>query len=206
VSVTQLPKAALGALALLLAGCDPEPSTACHHEGDEVLPDDLVAGTRVGDLLEPFFGEYQGTLTWETGDQTALTLAVPYEADAPYQLGNVWQCDAREVYYYSRTHITTDDGAFDNEVSMSLGRRLPNSFGDLNTVASFSAISDFEWQPSLGAKLGVNLERYSSSYLLFELDWPVTARAPTGGLLRLRGTLALDSKIQDTVQVATLSF
>ncbi len=198
-------KAALGVLALLW-GCGPEPDAVCYHEGDEVLPDERVAGTRVGDLLEPYFGEFPATLRWEAGGETALSLAVRYEADAPYKLSNVWQCEARNVYYSSATHVTTDDGAFDNDVFISLDRRLPNSGEDRETVASFSAISDFQFQPGLASRLGVDLERYSSSYVLFELDWPVTAPAPTGGLLRLRGTLALNSKTQDLIQVATLSF
>lgn len=232
--VTHVLKAALVALSLLLDACDPDPGfacpegddvlpgererfgdlllsgcdsdTACRHEGEEVLPDERVAGTRVGDLLEPFFGEFQGTLRWETGEQTGLTFAVPYEEGAPYKLSNVWECDARQVHYHSRTHITTDDGAFDSDVFMSVGRKLPNGGEDRDTITSFSAFSDFQWQPSLGAKLGVNLERYSSSYLLFELDWPVTETAPRAGLIRLRGTLAVDPEIRDTIQVATLTF
>lgn len=46
----------------------------------------------------------------------------------------------------------------------------------------------------------------ATSTVHFELDWPPGAPTPISGILRWRGTLALDGKTQDTVQVAALTF
>lgn len=208
-SCAQLAKALVATVALLAWGCRSEPEDlTCYDDGDEVMPDEEIRGIRMGDLLEPYFGDYQGTLSWATGGDTAFTLSVPYEAGTPYRLSNVWQCDVRNVYYWSDSQVTTDDGAFDNEVSMSVGANLSDTGEGAvpDTVASFSALSDFQWQPGLPDKLGVALERYKSSYVLFELDWPPGAPGPSSGILRWRGTLLLDGKTSDTVQVGTLSF
>ena len=199
-------QAALGALALSLSGCGPDSSEVCRHQNDEVSPDERVDGARVGDLLEPYFGEYPGTLGWSAGSDTAFSLVVRYEAGEPYVLGNISQCQARDVFYDSSAHVATADGAFDNDVNLSLHRKLPNGGRGPETVASFSAIPELLWQPELGSHLGVDLHRYSSSHLEFELNWPPTAAGPRDGLLLLRGTLALAGKTEDLVEVATLSF
>lgn len=200
-------KSALTMLALLLWGCGPEAEPVCYREGDEIFPDEELNGQRVGDWLESYFGEFEGTLSWAAGGETKLTLSVPYEPGTPYKLYNVWRCEARNIHYDSRAHVASLDGAFDTDVGFALHRRMSHTSGATpDFVTSFTAITDRQWQPAIETKLGVDLERYSSSYVLFELDWPVTSAAPSGGILRLRGSLALDPKIQDTTQVATLSF
>ena len=157
----------VGALALLSWGCRSEPEDlVCYDDGDEVMPDQEIRGTRMGDLLEPYFGEYQGTLTWASGGDTAFTLSVPYEPGTPYQLSNVWQCDVRRVYYWSDTHVATEDGALDNDVHMSVGSSLPGGASGAveETVAGFSALTDLQWRPGLADKLGVSLERYKANW------------------------------------------
>lgn len=198
----------LGACALLCWGCDPEPEAVCYDEGDEIMPDEEVRGTRLGDVLEPYFGEYQGMLSWATGSNTAFTLVLPYEPGTPYRLSNLSQCDARNVSYWSHAHVTTDDAAFDDEVFVSVYSHLPDAAEGAipDSVLSFSGMTEPEWQAGLADKLGVSLERYSSSNVHFELDWPPGAPSPIGGILRWRGTLVLDGKTQDAVQVATLTF
>jgi hypothetical protein len=198
-------KSALAMLALALWGCGPEAESICSREGEEIFPDEELNGQRVGDWLESYFGEYEGTLSWAAGGETKLTLTVPYEPGTPYTLANVWRCEARHIHYDTHAHVASLDGAFDTDVNFALHRRMSLASG-ADLVTSFSGITDWQWQPALEAKLGVDLERYSSSYVHFELDWPATSAAPTGGILRLRGTLALDPKIQDTIQVATLAF
>lgn len=200
------------ALGLALAGCGPTPSddnAVCHREGEEVYPDESVAGAaRVGDLLEPYFGSQQGTLSWATGSTTRITFDFPYQAGAPYQLSNINRCEARVVYYYSDSHVTTDDGAFDDEITAGFSvtfRDLPRA-GVPETVISFSGFVDWQWGSTLPERLGIDLERYESAFVLFELDWPPSAPAPSGGRLTFHGTLALDSMTRDTIQVATLSF
>ena len=120
----------------------------------------------------------------------------------------MWQCDVRNVYYRSKAHVTTDDDALDNEVSMSVRANLPDATAGAvpDSVASFSALTDLQWQPGLAKKLGVALDRYESSYVHFELDWAPGAPGPTSGVLSWRGTLALDGKTEDLLQVATLTF
>lgn len=205
---TQLAQGLLGAFALLCWGCGPEPDAVCYDDEDEIMPDEEIRGTRLGDVLEPYFGQYQGTLSWATGSNTGFILRLPYEPGTPYRLSNVWQCDARNVSYSSHAHVTTDDAAFDDEVFVSVYSNLPDAAEGAipDSVLSFSGMTEPEWQAGLAGKLGVSLERYSSSSVHFELDWPPGAPSPIGGILRWRGTLVLDAKTQDTVQVATLTF
>lgn len=200
----------VGALALLSWGCGPDSASdgPCYDDGDKLMPDDEIRGTRLGDVLEPYFGDYQGTLSWATGTDTAFTLALPYMDGEPYQVSNVWQCDVRNVSYWSRAHVTTDDGAFDNEVRASIFSNMPDAQEGAvpDSILSFSGMPQLQWQAGLAEKLGISLERYSSSGVHFEVDWPPGAEAPAGGILRWNGTLKLDSKTLDSVQVATLTF
>jgi ankyrin repeat protein len=84
-------------LALMLWGCRPEAERVCYRDGDEIFPDEELNGQRVGGWLESYFGEFEGTLSWAAGGETKLTLTVPYEPDTPYQLANVWRCEARNI-------------------------------------------------------------------------------------------------------------
>lgn len=205
---SRLAQGLLAATALFCWGCSPEPDAVCYREGDEIMPDEEIHDTRAGDVLEPYFGDFQGTLSWATGSDTAFTLALPYEPGTPYELSNVWQCDARNVSYWAKAHVSTEDAAFDDEIFASLYSNLPDAAEGAipDSVLSFSVVTEREWQPGLANKLGISLERYSSSTVHFELDWPPGAPTPISGILRWRGTLALDGKTQDTVQVAALTF
>jgi hypothetical protein len=198
------------ALGLALAGCGPSQEGAvCRHEGEEVYPDESVeSATRVGDLLEPYFGRQQGTLSWATGSSTRVTFDFPYEAGAPYRLSNIYECEARNVGYQSNSHVTTEDGSFDDEIVAGFHVKFPAAphGAEQETVIYLSALADWQWSSTLPERLGIDLERYESASVHFELDWPPETPAPSGGRLLFYGTLALDSRTQDTVQVGTLSF
>jgi hypothetical protein len=200
----------LGASAWLVCGCEifeAAPSSgSCVHVAQEIDPDERIAGVRAGDVLEPYFGTQTGVLRWEAGAETALTLEVMYEPGTPYHLGNVSRCEARAVYYHAHAQVTTDDSAFDDELSLIVDNALPGVEVMPETVLYFSAFSDWQWSPNVAEHLGVELERYSSSYLVFEVDWPPSAAAPRGGRVMLRGTLTDLPEVSDWVQVARLSF
>lgn len=172
------------------------------------MPDQELGGTRLGDLLEPYFGDYDGTLHWQTGTETTFSLSVPYEAGDPYHLYNVWECNARNVGYWSKAHVTTQDGAFDNDVDVSVNAKLPDAPDGAapSQVTAFSGLADFQWRPGVVEKLSVNLERFQSSLLLFDLDWAPGTPRPTSGVLLFEGVQALDGKTTDTIQVGTLTF
>jgi hypothetical protein len=207
--MTRLLVAALGVAALTLQGCGPPPEAGtCYTESDEVLPDDYVNGTRVGDLLEPYFGIHSGTLTWQTGTTTEFSLDVRYEAGSQYMLGNIHECEPKNVHYWSPAWLLSGDRAFDNEVMVGIGRHFPSAASGAipRSVTSFNAFVDWQWNELLPERLGVNLQRYGSAYLLFELDWPFEMTSPTAGTLTFRGALADSPDISDDILVGTLTF
>ncbi len=203
--------AAVGCLAGLgsvTSGCGPsggEP-TSCATEDQPVLLNEDVQGVRVGDIVEPYAGTYSGTLSYSDGESTGLAISVPLNSDEACHLSNVWQCRAKEVYCYSTTHVTTEDGVFSHDVMATLHDYIPDAVAAVvyDSVLSYSALAPAEWGETLTARLPIDVSRYDSPSLHFELDWPAQ-ESPRSGKLVFSGYVR-DTDLLDEVVVASLEF
>lgn len=194
--------------ACLAFGCGPE-EEPCLHEGDYIDPDYSIGETRAGDLLEPYFGKYEGVLEWTNGERTGVSFDIRYEAGDPYRVTNVSRCKRATVYYWAPTLVRTDDGAFDNEVGVALSRREPPLPPDREPIqlSDFEGIPSWTWPLAMFERLPVDENRYQNPSLHFELEWRLEdTDGPTSGVLTLGGALAASPELSDSVTVGTVEF
>jgi hypothetical protein len=200
---------ALIALSLLVSAlaCGPaEPER--YTEGELLSADSSVRGYVLHDLLASYFDRYQGTLTWRNGDTTVFSLDLLEEPGAEYVLTNLYDGQPRNVGYWSPARVATADGALDNDLAVAVRAVFPDAalLMQLDSVVDFSALPDFDWNAGLLARLPIDLSRYDSASLAFNIEWPPGTPAPTSGRVDFGGSLRAAPQFGDSVQVATIEF
>jgi hypothetical protein len=199
----------LASVSLIAASlaCSPA-DRECFRESEEVQPEERVRGYVLLDLLQDYFGRYEGTLTWKDGVSSAYSLDLRREPGAPFVVYDTYDCEPRNVLYWSPARVATADGAFDNETNVTVSARFPDASPSLapDSVASFSVLPDWAWNDTLRSRLPVDGSRYSSGGLLFTLEWPPDDQAPTSGQLDFSGVLASAPNLGDSIRVASITF
>lgn len=205
---------ALACLVVWVNACGPAPPEetpvgVCATEGAQHMPDEVIQGFRLGDILEPYFGDYSGTLKYGDGETTPFLLKVLPRPSEPYRLSNVYQCSARNLYAYVDTRFVTADGVFDHTIASSLNDKFPDApSGALPwRVLSFTGFTTGLWGPALTARLPIDLTLYQTvepAYLLIDLNWS-SGSTPESGLITFAGKLQ-NSGLRNEITVATLTF
>lgn len=177
----------------------------CVANLDAVLPDDVVHGTRVGDILEPYFGTYSGRVSFSGGEST-FTFSVAYHEGDPFRLWDVRDCRAYSVDYFPEVRLVTADGAIDREVATTMLGPFPDPPPPLRrpSVLLTGWETAESWGAELLTRLTVSLDDYEHRFLGFRVDWPLDS-APQGAELIFKGTRR-DSGLVDEVVVGTFVF
>lgn len=196
---------ALGCAVSAALGCIPA-EEECFHQSRDVQAGDTVRGYVVGDLLEGYFGRYEGTLEWQNKATTAFSLELAQKRDNPYTLYEVYKCDPRLVSHWSSARVVTADGAFDNEVAANVAAQFPYSSLVPASVANFSPLPEEAWNERVREHLAFDSSRYIEGGLQVVLDWSTGDAAPRGGYVDFRGVTASTPPLIDTIRVASLAF
>jgi hypothetical protein len=174
-AVPRSARVTLTALTLVTGACGPiaapQPEE-CTEPSALVSPDTIIQGERAGDILEPYFGLREGSITWSDGEEAALTLDVLYQSGELYQLSNVWRCEARNIGYDTKARVSTSDGSLNHEVSVIVFGSFPNAPEGAapKTVLSFSGLPQRDFGAALTTRLSVDASRYDEPYLLFDAE------------------------------------
>jgi hypothetical protein len=174
----------------------------------------LEAGTVVDGVdpaawLSPYWGTYEGTLTWAAGGDTTVTLTSSHDTAQPSVYGECIGGQIDQVYEYGVLVLTTGDGGLlGDTVVTTVGAPLPGvPSGDPPSTAVFADALSAPWPGDLGAHLTVDVSRYApSSYLLLSLDWPLNTRSPVSASLEFVGSPLQAPSQTDMIQVASMTF
>ncbi len=203
----------VGSLPFTATACGPVAAdppggpTPCAFEGQQVPADEIVRGERIGDVLEPYFGQYVGLFRYSSGGATEFRLTLTLRDGEPFRLSNIGKCEANAVYCYATAHITTVDGLFDHVTSATLHDKLSAApSGALpRRVVSITGLDVRRWtQLELKKNFELDPNRYENSHLIFEVDW-TSQSVPTSGRLIFAGYIQ-GTDLYDRVVVASLEF
>ncbi len=197
-----LPLALLSACPL--AEQESSSSPPCDGTQHPLEPGASYRGHDAQALLAPYFGTFEGSLTWASGSTTGLTLTVA-DDDDPAIFGS---CNGVPgVYAYGTVTLQTDDGGLDEQVSAILDATLPEGpAANPPPAVTPSGMPDWTWQGDVASHLPIDVEAYADSSLVVALDWEQGADAPTSGILRFSGHPSAAPDQRDELTVATLAF
>jgi hypothetical protein len=170
----------LGALIALLIAATPAcviTSSTNEHGGSgcpkdrPFEPGETVDGVAPEQALAPYFGTWQGPLTWLAGGSTELTLTLAQDPEQPLELS---QC-ATGVHTDAIVSLTTEDGTLNDRLSASVWVEpsVPATLPDYSYSEQYSVSPKSrplsEWQGTLSDKIPW-LDRYEPSSVQVQLE------------------------------------
>jgi hypothetical protein len=157
--------------------------------------------------LEPYWGRYEGTLTWSAGGQTSVVMTTSLDETQPV----TGECNGgriTDVYGVGLVALTSADGGVDLMQDTNVGGPFP---GPLAGDPVPSAVSDLgiglPAPAGIAAHAAIDFARYSTeSNFDLEIDWPEGSTRPLGATLTFFGYPTQAPGQTDQVLVASITF
>ena len=177
----------------------------CSGSQEALAPGELVEGQDPAALVAPYWGSFDGTLSWQDGGETQLTLTLGSSTDMDVYTAPL--CEAPSaIYTYPELGLKTADGGLDETDSAILvvplaGKRLDTSGG----VLAPSGIPDWQWRGLVEPHLPRNNADYDQRGLVPVIAWAPADPQPTSLLLYFSGQLS-GTTISDRILIASGTF
>jgi len=175
----------------------------CGSPPEPVAPGELVGGEDPAALFAPYWGNFNGTLTWTDGGVTPFILSLATGSDSHFYAP---KCDdPQSVYTYPNLGLTTEDGGLDETEVATLDVPLPNVTVDPTFMLGPSIIPSSAWRGAISPHLPSNSASYTNWTLEPVVAWTPGAPLPTSLLLYFRATPSGTTEA-DQIRIASVTF
>jgi len=177
----------------------------CSGSQEALAPGELVQGQDPAALFAPYWGSLDGTLSWEDGGETALTLTLRPGTDADVYTAPLCETPS-SVYTYPELELKTQDGGLDETDTAIVIVPLPGKQLDaLGGVLAPSGIPDWQWRGAVEPHLPSNNAGYTQRGLEPVIAWAPGDPQPESLLLYFSGQPS-GTTLYDRILIASGSF